>query len=87
MRMIELPPEAVAAIERGRKIEAIAHVRVHTGLGLKEAKEAVDAYIARNPVLRAQLQRDSADRLRRSVVWLLVIAAVVVAAWQWLLPH
>lgn len=39
-----LPPDAIAAIERGEFIEAIKHVREHTGLGLKEAKDAVDRY-------------------------------------------
>ncbi|MDQ3205061.1 MAG: hypothetical protein M3Q40_00785 [Pseudomonadota bacterium] len=39
-----LPPEAIAAIERGNTIEAIQHLRAATGTGLKEAKLAVDAY-------------------------------------------
>lgn len=43
----ELPPEALAqvraALAAGNKIEAIKLYREHTGLGLKEAKDAVDA--------------------------------------------
>jgi hypothetical protein len=43
--------EAVQTIaaEPGRKIEAIRVHRLETGLGLKEAKDAVEAYIARRP--------------------------------------
>jgi ribosomal protein L7/L12 len=39
-----LPPEVLSALEQGNKIEAIRLMREKTGLGLKEAKEAVDAY-------------------------------------------
>ena len=39
-----LPPKALAALHAGRKIEAIEHVRLATGMGLKEAKEWIDAY-------------------------------------------
>jgi ribosomal protein L7/L12 len=38
-----LPPDAARALARGDKIEAIKLVRAETGLGLKEAKEWVDA--------------------------------------------
>ena len=41
-----LPAEAVAAIERGELINAIKLVREHTGLGLKEAKDAVENFQA-----------------------------------------
>ncbi len=37
-----LPPEVKAALDRGNKIEAIKLLRHVTGLGLKEAKEAVE---------------------------------------------
>jgi hypothetical protein len=33
----------VEALRRGDKIAAIKHLREHTGLGLKEAKDAIDA--------------------------------------------
>lgn len=38
-----LPPAALAAMASGNKIEAIKLVREATGLGLKEAKDAVEA--------------------------------------------
>jgi ribosomal protein L7/L12 len=40
----QLPTEAVAAVSRGRLIEAIKIVRERHGLGLKEAKDLVDRY-------------------------------------------
>ena len=38
----ELPPDVIAALEAGRKIEAIRLLCAHRGLGLKQAKELID---------------------------------------------
>jgi ribosomal protein L7/L12 len=43
---IRLPPGAAAALARGELIQAIKIVRETAGLGLKEAKDAVEAYAA-----------------------------------------
>ena len=43
--MTEIPPAAKAAADRGEVIEAIKLTRQATALGLKEAKDAVDAYL------------------------------------------
>jgi ribosomal protein L7/L12 len=37
-----LAPEVIDALQRGQKIEAIKSYRAATGLGLKEAKEAIE---------------------------------------------
>ena len=42
----DLPPAALAALDAGDKIQAIKLVREATGLGLKEAKEAVERFEA-----------------------------------------
>ncbi|NQD91531.1 50S ribosomal protein L7/L12 [Pseudomonas sp. CrR25] len=47
----EMPSDVVAALERGRKIEAIKLLRERRGLGLKEAKEAVELYTREHPHL------------------------------------
>jgi len=47
-----LPPEVVSALRSGRKIEAIKLLREAKGIGLKEAKHAVDAYIRANPSIQ-----------------------------------
>lgn len=44
-----LPPEAAQAMARGNKIQAIKLVREHTGLGLKEAKDLVEAHEEASP--------------------------------------
>jgi len=44
-----MPIEAVAALQRGNKIEAIRLYRAHNRVDLKQAKEAVDAFEASSP--------------------------------------
>lgn len=41
-----LPPDVRSAVQAGRKIDAIRLLREATGLGLKEAKDAVEAFEA-----------------------------------------
>ena len=49
----ELPPAAIAALQKGRKIEAIKIVRNDWGIGLKSAKAVVDQYsLKAEPVRR-----------------------------------
>jgi ribosomal protein L7/L12 len=47
----ELPAAAVDALGRGNRIEAIKIYREATGEGLRESKEAVEAYEAAHPEL------------------------------------
>ncbi len=73
-----IPPVAVAALNAGRKIEAIRIVRETQGIGLKEAKELVESYVELHPELRAQIGQQQSRGLRSIVMWLLFIA---IAAW------
>lgn len=41
-RTPKLPPEAIAALERGQLIQAIKIIREQTGLGLAEAKQLAE---------------------------------------------
>lgn len=59
MTQSTLPQEAVVALENGNVIEAIRITREKTGLGLKEAKEAVDAHAGKRPI--AAQKQGSAD--------------------------
>jgi len=45
----DLPDTVVSAIRANRKIEAIKILRDERGLGLKEAKHEVEAYMRANP--------------------------------------
>ena len=47
--MSDLPTEAIAELEAGRKIEAIKIVREQERLGLKEAKLRVEGWVRDNP--------------------------------------
>jgi len=44
-----LPEQVISQIRAGRKIQAIKLLREARGIGLKEAKQAVDAYMRENP--------------------------------------
>jgi ribosomal protein L7/L12 len=46
---IELPVDVIAEIQANRKVAAIKLLRSHQSIGLKEAKEIVDAYIDAHP--------------------------------------
>ncbi|TDP74275.1 ribosomal protein bL12 [Roseateles toxinivorans] len=70
-----LPPEVLAAVQRGNKIEAIKLMRQLTGLGLKEAKDAVEA----SPQ-HAELGQGSPGEVRRSGSMGWVLLALVIAA-------
>lgn len=78
-----LPAAAAAALSTGHMVDAIKRVREAEGLGLMEAKQRVDAYVARNPALKAQLAEQQARMKRRLIQWVLVIDIVLVAAVIW----
>jgi hypothetical protein len=67
----DLPAAAIEALTKGRKIEAIKIVRQETRLGLKEAKDAVDAYVAARPELVSQHQE--ARGSSKLWIWLLIM--------------
>jgi len=50
----KLPQAAIEALEQGLKIQAIKLVRAETNLGLKEAKDLVERYLADNPEVQAK---------------------------------
>lgn len=71
-----LPEAVIAAIQSGRKIDAIKILRGETGLGLKDAKHAVDAYVRRHPDLASQIGTTNETRFGR----LLIVGSAVAAA-------
>ncbi|MBI3621774.1 MAG: ribosomal protein L7/L12 [Nitrospirae bacterium] len=71
----DLPAEAAAAIEAGRKIEAIKIVRKAKGLDLKDAKDLVDRYVEARPHLQRKLAEAQAESKRGCVIWLLTLLA------------
>ncbi len=79
----QLPATATAAVVRGSKVDAIKEVRAATGLGLLEAKQLVERYIAANPVLKEQFGQQAATLKRRVFRWVVVIDLLIFAAILW----
>jgi hypothetical protein len=78
----QLPHAAVAALQQGNKIEAIKLTREVTGLGLKEAKDAVEAYLRAHPELEAGMQRVSGMGSFLSWLFMMIVAvAAIVYFW------
>ena len=76
----DLPKAAIEALRHGNLIGAIRVVRHERNIGLKEAKEQVEAYIASQPVLKKKIDKVLATAQQRFVRWmigLLVLAAGV----------
>lgn len=80
-----IPPHALASLQRGNVIEAIKHTREATGLGLKEAKDAVERYVAENPHLapRRDTTLRSGNANLAPIVATLVIGIVIVLVGYW----
>jgi ribosomal protein L7/L12 len=72
-----LPPDALAALMRGNKIDAIRALRESTGMGLKQAKEAVEA--AQRTLPSAPDQPSPGEQRRRPAVWLFLALLAIVA--------
>lgn len=71
----ELPEDVLAAIHENRKIEAIKLLREHRRLGLKEAKEIVDAYVAEHsPLITTRQPSVETGRGRLLIVFILLAA-------------
>jgi ribosomal protein L7/L12 len=70
-----LASAARAALQQGRKLEAIKIVREIEGLGLKEAKDRVDRCVADDPLLRERFSA-SESRMKKGC---LVVAAGLIA--------
>ena len=70
----QLEPEVLAALDKGRKIEAIKQLREHRGIGLKEAKQIIDDYSAAHPSPNTSVQRNNSAS---GLVKLVILAIVV----------
>jgi ribosomal protein L7/L12 len=78
-----LPAAAAAAVATGHMIDAIKLLREAEGVGLAEAKQRVEAYVQRNPALKAQLAEQQAAMKRKLIQWVLIIDVLLIAALVW----
>ena len=74
-----LPTSAEAAIASGRIIEAVKILREVEGLDLKQAKDRIDLYVARNPELRERIERARKEMRATIIKWALVVDAIAAA--------
>ena len=77
-----LPDDAIVALQRGDKIAAIKCLRETWNVGLKEAKDHIDAHIAADPALRQKLQASSLSGARGCLFWFILLLFVGFGAWQ-----
>ena len=77
----QLSAAAIAALQRGNKIDAIKIARQEMGLGLKEAKDLIEAYIADNPALQEQLRMQSRGGLLGWIFMIIVALVAIVYFW------
>lgn len=81
-----LPSEALDALAKGKRIEAVKIVREHYGLHLKEAKDKVDAYLGKHPSnYRQAIQTTTVqrDRMLPRGWWIIVCLALLAAFYFW----
>lgn len=76
-----LPAAAIAALEKGSKIEAIKIVRMERGIGLKEAKDAVEDYLETSPDLQRRMNAASLEAAKGGMGWIFLIAVAVLLAY------
>lgn len=79
-----LPSAAIAALQKGNKIEAIKIVRVERNLGLKEAKDCVEDHVRRDPLLKRKLEEAQAEAKKGFMFWLVVLLALGAAVYYFL---
>ena len=72
-----LPPEAIDALQRGNKIEAIKIVRAASKLDLKDAKDRVDDYVKNDPMLQQKFASAQAETTGSLARWLIIIALAI----------
>jgi ribosomal protein L7/L12 len=77
----ELPEDVRAALARGQKIEAIRLLRDHTGLGMKDARDRVDAHEPPPTGNPPATIRDGSAAPAQGLWWFLALAAVAAAAY------
>lgn len=79
-----LPPEAVAALHQGNKIEAIKLVRERQGVDLKEAKQRVEQYLRTEPSVQASYEEmRSRSGGGRGWLWVIALGAATALAYWW----
>lgn len=76
MRKEAFPRAAVTALQGGKFIDAVRIVREARGIGLKEAKDAVDRFVASEPLIRSRIEAIRSERRRNALLWGIALALI-----------
>ena len=79
----DLPAPVVTALSQGQKLEAIRLLREAKGIGLKEAKDMVDAYTTSRPEPSRRLSAMQEEGKMSLLRWIVLLAVLALAAY-WL---
>lgn len=77
----ELPPAALEALARGRRLEAVKIVRQAYGIGLKEARDRVAAHARGDPAAHPAAPREDSGLRRLALLLALALAAAALYGW------
>ena len=77
----EFPAEAIDALWRGNKIEAIKIVRRARNLDLKDAKIKVEEYVRNEPALQQKLSMLQAETTTTIVRWLVILGVLAIGGY------
>ncbi len=80
---VQIPLQAVSALHQGSLIDAIKRTREATGLGLKDAKDVVETYLAAHPNIDAQFQAAGGRRHVPALVMMVAGVVLIAAAVYW----
>jgi ribosomal protein L7/L12 len=80
-RTTDLPAEAIDALWRGKKIEAIKIVRRARNLDLKAAKIKVEEYVRNDPALQQELAMLQAETTATLVRWLVILGVLAIGGY------
>jgi hypothetical protein len=80
-----LSSAAIAALYNGNKIEGIKIVRRERNIGLKEAKDAVEEYLASQPLLQSSIAAVQHEGKRGVLLWLVAIIVLAIVTYHWLM--
>jgi ribosomal protein L7/L12 len=76
---LKIPPATIVLLHQGNFIEAVKSTRIETGMGLKESKEAVERFLAEDPVTSEQF-RAAGGRTGLGPRMIVAMALLMVAA-------
>jgi ribosomal protein L7/L12 len=77
----ELPAEAIHALWRGNKIEAINILRRARHIDLKDAKDKVEEYVRNDPALQQKLAAVQAETAAALVRWLVILGVLAIGGY------